>query len=160
LPSGITITNGVLSFYGTAKQDQNGATPACAVVSSNPTSNTALANSDFALAKFGTTRFATDLTYANFTVGAYNDFTLNASGIANIVDGITKFGTMSDKDLDNVVPTRGGNDSWTEMGVYNADQTGTTQDPKLVIEYTISERRIFIISFLKDLLKNNLTYVM
>ena len=39
--------------------------------------------------------------------------------------------------------------------------TDTSLRPKLVIEYTVpSKRRIFIISFLKDLLKNNLTYVM
>ena len=104
-----------------------------AVVSSNPATNTDLVNGDYAT--FGETRFATDITYANFSIGAYNTFSLNGDGIAAISKtGISKFGFRSDYDLDNVVPTP--NSAKTNYTTaYTADQIGVTQDPKLVVTY-------------------------
>ena len=67
--------------------------------------------------------------------GNYNTFSLNGDGIAAISKtGISKFGFRSDYDLDNVAPTPN-SDNVNNTVAYTADQTGVTQDPKLVVTY-------------------------
>ena len=68
----------------------------------------------------------------------YNNFALNASGLAAInKTGITKFSLRIVSDIDNVEPTwSSGNDAVFDIS--EADETGTTQDPKLVIEHSVA----------------------
>jgi hypothetical protein len=141
LPTGVTVTDGVLSIAGyTGKTNTfSGASPTFNIYSSNPASNTALANSDYE--NVGSTAFATAISYASWNEsggGTYNDFTFNANGVAAIVDGICKFsireaaydGTGSNPNAYWV-----SNGSMFVIGLY-ANETGTTVDPKLVITYT------------------------
>jgi len=135
-----TISSATFSLYAQSKTLVGGGlTPAVtvAIVSSNPASTSALVAADYADELYGTTDFATRLAYASVSTVAYNDFTLNASGIANISKtGISKFGLRVGADVDNSEPT-GTGDTYYDIYFYTADQTGTTNDPKLVVEHAI-----------------------
>jgi hypothetical protein len=72
------------------------------LVSASPASNTALAANDFD--DVGSTELSSQVTYPVST-GGYNDFALNASGIAAISKtGVTKFAFRSGHDINNSVP--------------------------------------------------------
>ena len=74
------------------------------------------------------------MTYAAFTIGAYNDYTFNATGRGNLSKtAISKFAWKNaNYDADNVTP---GDGTFT-MGGYSADQAGTSSDPKFVVTHT------------------------
>ena len=131
-----TISAAVNSYYGSAKGDLQSWAPTYNVYSSAPASNTALANGDYD--SLGTTEFATGIAQGSISITGYNDFTLNAAGLAAIAKaGVTKLGVRNaTHDVANSAP------SWASLGsvnitVYSADQTGTDNDPKLVVTYTI-----------------------
>ena len=130
-----TIDSATLSFYGSSKGDQSTYAPDVNIYSSNPTSNTSLVSGDFAT--FGSTAFSTAITYAGFSTTGYNDFVLNASGLANISKtGISKFGTRNASyDVANTSPTWAA-DASAYLIAYSADQTGTANAPKLVIVHS------------------------
>ena len=71
----------------------------------------------------------------HFSTSGYNPFTLNASGLTAISKtGITKLGLAEGHDiLENDPGT--GNNSLNALGFYMADQTGTANDPNLVVEH-------------------------
>ncbi|RJQ34733.1 hypothetical protein C4556_01950 [Candidatus Parcubacteria bacterium] len=72
-------------------------------------------------------------TFSN-TVGVENDITLNATGIGFInKTGTTTIGLRSQRDMDNASPT-----GWNRVKLYMADQTGTTNDPKLVVVHSMA----------------------
>src|SRR3990167_8811565 len=121
LNDGATITAGVLSFYITNKTDVF--SQSVGILASNPASNTAIAAGDYA-GFTQTTRQATDKTIASITTSAYNDWTLNATGISNIsLTSITKFGVKTSADIDNVEPTWSSNVTGACYGDY-ADTAG------------------------------------
>lgn len=104
----------------------------------NPDSNTSLTGSDYNT--IGTTQYS-DTTFAagDTTQGAYNDYTLNSSGISAISKtGITKFATReANYDATNTEP------EWESDKEYDwlvdaAEETGDSKDPKLVVTYTAS----------------------
>jgi len=135
LGSGATVSAATLSIYGTATSDGLGITPDANIYSFAPAATNALANGDYDA--FGTTDLSTTIAYGGWTVSGYNDFVLNASGLAEInASGITKLGMRNrNYDVLNVTPT------WTSFKLsffsgYYADQTGTANDPKLVVEHT------------------------
>lgn len=130
-------SSAIFSFRGSSKSDGGSWLPTINVVASNPAVNNAGTATDFAT--FGTTPFSTKKTYANYSTSGYNDFTLNAAGLAAIVaGGITKLGIReADYDIPNIEPAKGKGDYvGCYFRGYFADQTGTTYDPKLVVEYT------------------------
>ncbi|MBI3074742.1 MAG: fibronectin type III domain-containing protein [Parcubacteria group bacterium] len=102
-----------------------------------PASATALAASDFNIGNWDAVEQATGrITIASWSISGYNDFTLNGTGIGNVNKaGVSWFGIRLSGDFDNSEPTWVGS---TAGGVNNhyADQTGTTQDPKLVVEHS------------------------
>lgn len=104
------------------------------VVASAPASNTALVGGDYD--SLGTTRFATDIDVTSLSTSAYNDFALNASGLAAITTtGVTKLGTRLSGDIDDTTPT------WSSgveprVNCYCAEATDTTSDPKLVVVHS------------------------
>ena len=87
----------------------------------------------------GTTTFSTAITNTSWSTTGYNDFVLNASGLAAItVTGVSKFGAKETTyDLGGATPTWAA-DSDNSISGYFADETGTANDPKLVIEHTTS----------------------
>lgn len=105
------------------------------IVSSAPASNTALANSDYA--NLDSTPFSS-IASASLTASAYNSFSLNAGGKANISStGISKFGARVNWDTDN---SFGGLWVATQFSYAYCTDGGyasTTRDPKIDITYTV-----------------------
>lgn len=136
ITAGATISNAVFSIWGNDKGNQIGSY-ALHVAGATPASNNVLVAADYSQCQ--TTSFA-NIAYASISATnvAYNDFTLNASGIANISKtGISKFSLQFSWDILN--DTTGL--TWISNGVsyFNgdmADTAGTSNDPKLVVTYS------------------------
>lgn len=110
------------------------------VVQSSPASNTALVDDDYDQcgdAIDNPTEGATRIDLGSISTGAYTDWTLNATGEGWVGKGagsITKLGTREGHDaIDSAIT--GTNDNII-VG-YFAEQTGTANDPKLVVNYTV-----------------------
>lgn len=85
---------------------------------------------DFGSTSYGTTTIASWST----TDGTYNNIALNATGIAAISKTVvTSFGARTLNDINNVTPT-----GRNQIPAYQADEAGTSKDPKLVVEHTNS----------------------
>lgn len=126
-----TISGAVLSTYYKAKQNLGGVY----IVSSNPASDTALANSDYG--NLGTTSFGY-LADASISASQYNDFTLNASGLSAISKtSLSKFGMKIDIDFTGTGDGATGNGYDRYYNFYSSRRTGTANDPKLVVTYTL-----------------------
>lgn len=134
LGSGASISGATVSFTCSLAENSLGSTD-LVVVSSNPASNTGLANGD--LTSVGSTSFGS-LAFASWVADSstYNVITLNASGIINISKtGISKFGMV----LEWVrAGTFGGTWASTVNTRYflQTAENGTSLAPKLVITYT------------------------
>jgi hypothetical protein len=140
LTASATISAAVLSLFGSAKGVIDTNSPSLKIYTSAPASSTALAAGDFD--SLGTTaQTDTAIAYASWSTAAYNDFTLNATGRGNISKvGISKFGTRDvTYDVGGTEPANNSDGSRVSanMSAYTADQTGTANDPKLVITYTL-----------------------
>lgn len=112
---------------------------AIGVVSTNPASTSTLQSSDYDITNWGSTRFANDILYSNINAdgSTYNDFNFNGDGLSAIdKTGITKLGIRLAVDIDNGSPAWSTNNN-TYYTVLAAEQTGTSKDPKLVVNYTL-----------------------
>ncbi|MDD3302228.1 MAG: hypothetical protein PHN31_01635, partial [Candidatus Gracilibacteria bacterium] len=133
LTSAATISDVSLSLYGSDKGLGVGS-PNLHVVASTPASDYDVVNGDYS--QLGSTSFGS-VTYANFSTSGYNDITLNSSGIANVSKtGVSKFGAKFSWDLDGTFGGTWSSGAYSYLRGYYADQTGTTNDPKLTITYT------------------------
>ena len=137
LPDAATITDTVLSFWCTAKQDPNSNSPNLCVYESAPASPTALANGDYN--SLLTVELSNILAYGSIATGAYNDYTFNASGIALVSKTSTSpFGVQNaNYDVAGSLPTWASAQPETGFTHYYAEQGNTTNDPKLVVTYTL-----------------------
>lgn len=146
LPDSDGISSAVMSVYFHSKSDgDNDAQAYLAVVDSTPASNTGIAAGDYDLigdAINNPTKLSSDVDITGITTGTYTDFTLNGSGISAISKtGITKLGLREGHDIEDISIVSTNKASRADG--YGADQSGTSQDPKLVIEHSAaSERRI------------------
>jgi hypothetical protein len=139
LGSSASISSAVFSLYGNGKANGfSGTAPELDVVSATPASNNNLVSADYG--QTGSTPFAS-VTYSSWTSSVYNDFTLDSNGIANVSKtGISKFATRLNWDTDNSVGGTWVSGAEVYFDTKGADASGTTQDPKLVITYTVSAR--------------------
>ena len=138
LPDTATVTAATISISGDGIAENNGFTSSIVCVASTQASNTTLTTSDWA--SYGATEFITRVGFASWNENAYNDFSLNASGIGNISKtGVSKFTFLESHDFDNSEPALAIADSI--ISCYFADQTGTTQDPKLVVTYSMTVKK-------------------
>ena len=136
LPGGAVISSSTFSVFGTVKQ-QNLGDIGLGLVAATPSSYDTLVPSDYS--NLDSVRLSADITYSGYNLSAYNDFVLNSSGLSNINKaGISAFGLRSGKDIDNSAPSWISSASSYFWGRY-ADIGGTTEDPKIVITYTIVE---------------------
>ncbi|MEB3215392.1 MAG: hypothetical protein VKN72_03895 [Nostocales cyanobacterium 94392] len=139
LTSNASITAATLSLRGSSKfNDWSISDWTLNIFTSNPASNTGLSNSDFTT--LGTTpQCDTAITYSSWLTSGYNDFSLNSTGLGNISKtGVSKFGTReSTYDAPNSTPTHASSKT-AEFGLRSADYTGTSDDPKLVVTYTLA----------------------
>ena len=127
-----TVSAATLSLYGSSKIDVF--SQSVCIVSTTPASNTAIVAGDYGNTS-NTEQTNTRITIASFSTSAYNDFAFNATGLTNISKtSISKFGGKLSGDVDNSAPT------WSVSAagrarIINADTTGTTTDPKLVVTH-------------------------
>ncbi len=142
LGAGATVTGAIFSISTTGKADGIGITPTLNIFSSNPGSNTVTAIADFQT--IGSTPLCdTAITYSGFSAG-YNALALNATGIALVSKtSITKFALReATYDATGTPPTWASSKTSNFDGYY-ADQTGTINDPKLVVTYTTSSIKTY-----------------
>ena len=97
-------------------------------------SNSNLVVADFDIANWGSTKLIQRYDLGTFIASSgYKDMLLNSAGLAAInKTGVSSFGVRGENDVDNTAPTARS----YALGYY-ADQTGTAQDPKLVVEHTV-----------------------
>ena len=122
------ITSGVLSLYGNNKTQVDAGHADLHIVEG--IQNDPLLLSDFG-AQLAKTTSGGSITYAAFTVGAYNDLTLNATGRGWINKvGTTKFCFRVAGDINNSTPTG----KYNDISFY-ANEQGVGFQPRLVVEY-------------------------
>ncbi len=104
LPKGINISAATVRVWGELKDNGLGISPALNVFSSSSAFNSTVVAADYD--KVGDTPFATAIAYADWTASAWNDFELNAAGIAAIVSGgVTNFSIReSNYDAPDIAP--------------------------------------------------------
>jgi hypothetical protein len=148
LTSDATISDAVMSLYGSYKYNDFGTPPNIDIYTSAPASNTAIVPGDYD-SLGSTSQTGSPITYAGFSVSGYTDFTLNSTGRGNISKtSVTKFGVRNaNYDVANSAPT------WTAwyyyyFDIYFADQDGTANDPKLTVTFTLPDTggQVIIIS--------------
>lgn len=128
--AGATVTAATFSLYGQAKDSTLDDT--IRAVQTSQSSTTTLATADFDA--IGTTSGGDFGLISALSTSAYNDLNLNATGLTWInVTGTTLLGVRTTGDIAASSPA---NRSY--FFVYTSEQTGTTNDPKLVVTYTPS----------------------
>lgn len=133
-----SIISAVFSLYGYQKADEKPMTtpPDYNVYVATPAATNNLATGDFQ--QIGSTPLCdTPVSFSAFSIVAYNDFVLNAAGIANInKTGVSSFGTRSaNYDVANVDPTSDwASDCIEGIRVYFADNG--SNKPKLVVVHS------------------------
>lgn len=134
----VNITEAVLSLFGAGtKVDDLSSAPTANIYTSNPASNTSLAASDFSNCG-SVAQCDTAITYAGWSSSAYNDFTFNATGRGNISKiSISKFSFRNANYDVAASPPAWVSGAASYYSIYMAEQTGTTNDPKLVVTYNI-----------------------
>lgn len=135
IPDADIISDATLSKYGESKQDNLAASPDVNVYGSTPASSTAIAAADYGQTQ--NTAFSTAVGYSSFSTTGYNDFVLNATGLAAVsATGISKFSSKNaNYDVAATQPPWATPNTNSAMNIYNAEQTGTDKDPKLVVTY-------------------------
>ena len=136
IPAGEVADSGTYSVYVEAIDDVTDMGTTMVAFKTTTASNTALAAGDYTTSALGAKISDTSTDLSSLTTSAYNNFTLNATGVAAVVDGITKFGVTTEQDRADSAPTWQAN-STTNATVSMADTAGTTQDPKLVVESSV-----------------------
>ena len=129
LTASANIDSVTLGFYVNSKTNALGS-PDLHVVASTPAANNALANSDYG--NVASTTFG-NVTYAGVTAGAFNDITLNATGVSAISKiSISKFGTKNSWDL---AGSFGGAWASAAESGFNIDNSDGTNKPRLIITF-------------------------
>lgn len=133
------VDSATISFFGTAKDSGLGGAMTLDVTTVTPTNNDTTAtfvSGDYEVAKYGTTKLATGIAYSAWSTVAYNDFALNATGEAYIANGIKYFAARNAWDIDNSFGGTWGSSEFIRVRSRMADQTGTANDPKLVVVHS------------------------
>ncbi len=138
IPINATISAATLSLNGNAKEDSLVTAPDINIYAATPGSPSILTAADYL--QIGSTALCdTAITYAGWNSSdSYNNFALNATGIANIVKtGISRFGVRNANfDVANTAPAWVASQT-SYVGFWSSNSAGTTNDPKLDITYTL-----------------------
>lgn len=140
---GVSVTSATLSIFGSSKADsldlgvsQPWRYPNYVITGVVMGNAGTPAMSDFQ-AVLGINFNATALSYNALSVTAYNDIPLNEFGMTSIkMNGISQFATRWDWDLYNFGGIWTAGSGQVYIITYFADNAGTTNDPKLVINYS------------------------
>lgn len=133
LPDDATIISAYLSLYCTNKIDFM--SQSINFTSVTPTSTSAISTADYNVANYGSTKFSADTSITSLTLNAYNNFTLNASGLAAInLTGVTKFAVRLVSDITDTAPTATWLADTTSVASFHSGTN--TNKPRLVVTYT------------------------
>jgi hypothetical protein len=152
LGSSANITSATFSLFSTAGAGLSTGLGTCPIhVAGAVVANSAsLAGGDYQNTphvSFGSVSWATATQPSQ-----YIDWTLNASGIANInKTGISQFSTQLEWEINNNFTGTWASSAVTRGDFYFADQTGTANDPKLVVNYTVGGDNIITTFYLRTL---------
>ncbi len=138
IPDANSVDSATYSVWANSKVDNATLDASVSAARPVPASNTDIVDSDYDIGNWTMTRqSATDIDLGSISTGAYNSFALNSTGVGNISKtGVTKLGVAFTDDLDNTAPAWA---SWVYSRVewYMAEQSGTSNDPKLVVTHTV-----------------------
>lgn len=124
-----TISSATYSMYITGVTETL-ASGSVNVFTCTPASNTAIVTADYD--QVASVAQATARIISGLSTSAYNDWTLNATGLSSISKtGVTKFALRNSYDYNNTDPGISG--GYSRIDGIGADTSGTTQDPKLVV---------------------------
>lgn len=131
LGAGATVTAATLSLYGIGHAETGGS-EGIGVIGTSPASNTALTTADFD--QVGTTHCCdSNVQLSGVSTSGYNNWAFNSEGLTRVqVSGISKYGLRLENDINGSSPAPGTKGAT----FYSADQTGTSNDPKLEVTYT------------------------
>lgn len=127
-----------VSVYGSSKNNGLGSPDLilCGFAADNPAGQVDTTQYDnFLPLRYGSK------TYSAYSTSAYNDIVVNGAGktfINSLNDLTTYFALRTGFDFLNTAPTWSSN-AHTYFGMYLAEETGTSKDPKLTITYNILE---------------------
>lgn len=134
-----TISAAITSLLGNAKDDGFAVdlNIGSNLYSASPASATAVTAGDFD--SIGSIAYSANILYAAWSTSAYNDYVFNADGITAVAKtGVTQLG-FRDPVYDVAASAPPWEASQTAyIWAQSADTTGTTQDPKLVVTYTLA----------------------
>jgi RHS repeat-associated protein len=141
--SGDTIDSATFSLYGISA-DNTVSGQSIGIMGATPAADNTFATTDYEKSHYSSTEFASRIAGTSWNTSAFNDFALNASGLTHLEDeiegnsGIARLGARFSGDIDNSAPSYPGGAGEKDflLGAYFADQTGTSNDPKLVVEHT------------------------
>lgn len=138
IPSNATVSAVTLTCTGYDVESTLGGS--AEIVSAIPTSDSALANGDYALSHFGSTKLATGINFTSLNGSGTSTFTFNASGISLVQTAVTaqdlvRIGIMSSFDVDNSAPAYVAPNSGSSWSIYQAPAADSTV-PVLTVTYT------------------------
>lgn len=133
LADNVDVSAASLFVYVTAASGAAGGS--FMVVSSTQASTSTLATTDFG--SVGSTEYSSRVNFSGLATSAYLEIPLNAAGIAAVSKtGFTKLALRSSFDLDNSGPSG----ATSQMQVKFSEQTGTSNDPYLLVTYSFPSR--------------------
>ncbi len=138
LEDSAVISAATLSLYGSSRYRDYAWDCNTSIYPSTPASNNDLVNADYSQCGGDTpTSYSdTDIGYSGWNTSGYNDWPLNAAGLAAISKtGVTKFSTRSVADAENSEPYKPVGSNSMSLMSYTAEQ-GEGYQPKLVVTYT------------------------
>jgi len=116
------------------------------LMANTPGDDADLVSADYG--QFGTTDFGRGAQQDAITEEAYDDITVNSSGLSDIAQGsgLTRWGHQYGWDFDNTETGL----TWSSGGIQSivirtADTAGTSSDPKLVVEHSVARGGIYIV---------------
>ena len=133
IPDDDSIDSVTITLYGSGRATTDTIGTSADVVAATTASDTGYTASDFGNVSFSS--FASIASGSwDTTDGNPNDFSLNASGEANVSKtGTSKFALLTGTDVSNTAPT---GTQVLSLGGYYADEAGTTVDPVITIEHS------------------------
>ncbi len=134
IPDDAIILSATIRLRGIFKQNGLGS-PDLHITSASPASSANLVSADYGT--LGSTSFGS-ISYASFSDSAYNEIALDSNGLAHISKtGVTSFGVRTSWDLTGTFTGTWGAFLASQLWWSTADETGTGQDPELVVTYAL-----------------------
>jgi hypothetical protein len=130
------LDSAVMSLYGNSVSNDSSLSPTFNIYTSAPADTVSVEAGDYN--SFGTTALSTAIAVGSINTGGYNAFNLNSDGLEAVsFTAVSELGCVEAVyDVANNPPTWAANGNQTRFTSWAADNSGTSKDPKLVIQHT------------------------